>query len=335
MSKIKSILVATNHLMQNGGTETYTYAIIKELLNRGFDVEYFTFKKGGFSDRMENEIGVKFKTKNAYDLILANHNSCVEYLMGCGFIIQTCHGIYPELEQPSICANYLVAISKEVQDHLAKNKFESVVIMNGIDVSKFFVKKGINDKLTNVLSLCQSEHANTFLRNVCDKLGVNFTYFDKDMNPTWVVEDEINKVDLVVGLGRSAYEAMACGRPIVVFDSRAYFESFADGYLTTDKLARSLDCNCSGRSYKLKLTVDEMTEEFKKYNPTDGEILKKYILDNMSIQVIVDKYLNLFYSLQNNAAFYNRSYLLKFTQKAFYVRMIKTFIKNIVYDKYI
>lgn len=332
MKTIKSILVATNHLVQGGGSETYTYTIIKELLRRDFEVEYFTFSKGEFSDRMEKGTGVKFLSKKKYDLILANHTTCVEALMGLGFIIQTCHGIYPELEQPSRCANFHVAVSKEVQSHLLLKGFNSVVIMNGIDVSKFYSRKRINEKLTNVLSLCQSEQANNFLQKVCDTLGLNFIFLDKNVNPTWSVEDVINEADLAIGLGRSAYEAMACGRPVIIFDDRAYSDSFADGYIT-DNFINSLSCNCSGRFYKLKLTEEEMVEEFEKYNTVDGEILKKYIYDNMTIELVVDKYLNLFYSLQNDGALYNKSYLLKFIQRVFYVRIIKFFLKKISGNK--
>lgn len=329
MKEIKSILIANNQLLQTGGSETYTYTIIKELLVRGFDVEYFTFMKGDFSSRMEKEIGVKFQSKKRYDLILANHNTCVEALMGFGFIIQTCHGVYPSLEQPSPCANFHVAISEEVQNHLALKGFVSVVIMNGINVSKFYTRKAINKKLTNVLSLCQSDQANIFLQKVCDSLGLNLAFLDKNVNPTWNVEDVINEADLVVGLGRSAYEAMACGRPVIIFDIRAYSESFADGYITY-KLANSLTRNCSGRFYKLKLTEETMKEEFKKYNPLDGEILKKHILDDMSIQIVVDKYLNLYDSLQSSQNIFEKKYYLKFLQKEFYFRILKIFKRILI-----
>ena len=39
------VLVATNHLNTLGGTETYTYTIIEELVKReNVNVEYFTIK---------------------------------------------------------------------------------------------------------------------------------------------------------------------------------------------------------------------------------------------------------------------------------------------------
>lgn len=317
-----SILVANNHLVQVGGSETFTYTMIKELLSREFDVEYFALVRGDFSKKLEKELNVKFKSKKKYDLILANHNTCVEALMGYGFIIQTCHGIYPQLEQPSICANFHVAISQEVQNHLAIKGFVSVVIMNGIDNSKFYSKKSINKELKNVLSLCQSEEANLFLKKICNNLNLKFTSIDKNLNPTCNIEDVINDSDLVIGLGRSAFEAMACGRPVIVFDKRAYSESYADGYVT-NKLATSIINNCSGRFYKIKLTDDRMVQELSKYNAADGEILRQYILDNMTVQLAVERYLNLFDSLHSNINFSNKKYYLKFLQREFYVRNIK------------
>jgi glycosyltransferase involved in cell wall biosynthesis len=317
-----SILVANNHLVQVGGSETFTYTMIKELLSRDFDVEYFALVRGDFSEKLEKELNVKFKSKKKYDLILANHNTCVEALMGYGFIIQTCHGIYPQLEQPSICANFHVAISQEVQNHLAIKGFVSVIIMNGIDNSKFYSKKSINKELKNVLSLCQSEEANLFLKKICNNLNLKFTSIDKNSNPTWNIEDVINDSDLVIGLGRSAYEAMACGRPVIVFDKRAYSESYADGYVT-NKLATSIINNCSGRFYKIKITDEIMVQELSKYNAADGEILRQYILDNMTVKFAVERYLNLFDSLHSNINFSNKKYYLKFLQREFYVRNIK------------
>jgi glycosyltransferase involved in cell wall biosynthesis len=299
MNKIKSILVANNHLNFPGGSETYTYTLIAELVKKGYDVEYFTFEKGDFSNTMEKKLGVVFMTKNKYDLILANHNTCVKHLKKKGFTIQTCHGIFPELEQPSIFADFHVAISQEVGEHLAIQGFYSTIIMNGIDVNRFYLKKSLNSKLTNVLSLCQSQEANDFLKLVCDKMNLNFTFLNKFKNPIWEVEELINNSDLVIGLGRSAYEAMACGRPVIIYDNRPYSETFADGYVI-DKLANSLINNCSGRFYKLKFTEEQMIDEFKKYKAEDGLILNKFINDNLTIAKVVDKYIYLAESLIQN-----------------------------------
>ncbi|MFD2892892.1 glycosyltransferase [Flavobacterium chuncheonense] len=292
MTEIKSVLVANNHLDYFGGSETFTFALIEGLLAKGFDVEYFTFVKGNFSKLIEQKLNVGFMSKDSYDLVLANHNTCVRFLKDKGLVVQTCHGIYPDLEQPSIFADFHVAISQEVANYLAVKGFPSAIIMNGINTDRFYSKKALNDNLKSVLSLCHSESANSFLKDVCDELKVDFLCIEKFENRTWEIEDLINKSDMVVGLGRSAYEAMACGRPVIIYDQRPYAESFADGYVV-DKLANSLVNNCSGRFYKMKMTKEMMVKEFKKYKKTDGEVLRNFIVDNLSMSASVDKYLAL------------------------------------------
>jgi glycosyltransferase involved in cell wall biosynthesis len=319
-----TILVANNHLINSGGSETFTYTLIKELIRRKYDVEYYTLIKGEFSKKMEIELGVNFKSKKKYDLILANHNSCVTALVGCGFIIQTCHGIFPDLEQPSPCANFHVSISQEVQNHLAMKSFISVVILNGIDTTKFYPKKEINNNISNVLSLCQSNEANNFIKKNCEKLNINFNFINKNLNPVWDLVELINEADLVIGLGRSVYEAMACGRPVLIYDHREYSESFADGYIT-NKLASSLVNNCSGRYYKIKLTDEMIRKEILKYDKKDGEILRQFIIDNMDIKIAVDKYISLFYDLRNNNKFNKINFFFKFFQKQFYIIIIKKY----------
>src|SRR5690606_3879634 len=93
-----------------GDTESFTLTMAEELIKRNFSVEYFTFRRGKISELLENS-GVNFMTKKKYDLILANHNTCVSTLKNRGTIIQTCHGIYPKLEQPSDDADAHVSIS--------------------------------------------------------------------------------------------------------------------------------------------------------------------------------------------------------------------------------
>lgn len=337
MAEIKSILIANNHLKTFGGSETYTFTLIEKLKQRGYDVEYFTFEKGEISNRIENNLKVSFKSKDKYDLILANHNTCVNYLKDKGFIIQTCHGIFPELEQPSIYADFHFSISQEVANHLALQNFPSIIRMNGIDTKRFRKINEINDELRNVLSLCQSDEANIFLKKICDRLGLNFTYLNKFENGVWNVEDLINKNDLVIGLGRSAYEAMACGRPVIVYDNRPYSESFADGYLV-NVLVNSLINNCSGRFYKLKMNEQMMIQEFLKYKKEDGEILRNFIVENMNIDDVVDDYISFALRLKKNKANHSKiafyramknNYSLRIAKKYFRTFEKKFYVENI------
>jgi glycosyltransferase involved in cell wall biosynthesis len=283
------VLVSNHQLKNVGGSETFTYTLIEELIRLGIEVEYFTFHKGFVSDKIETQLKVKFKSHSSYDLVLANHNTTVDFLHRNGFTIQTCHGIFPKLEQPSNKADAYVAISQEVQNHLAEKDIPSILIHNSINVERFYPEKKINKKLERVLSLCHSVEANKFVKDACDKIGVHFQQAYKYHNPVWELEKIINQVDLVIGLGRSAYEAMACGRPVIVYDNRRYFESCGDGYVK-DKLGFSLRNNCSGRFSLQKFTKESFEEELKKYNPTDNTFFREFAERELDVRLNVQKY---------------------------------------------
>jgi len=297
------ILVANNHLDNYGGSETFTYALIACLLKKNNEVDYFTFIKGKTSEKIE-ELGCQFFSKTNYDIVFANHISCVEtlrYLLAPKtLIIQTCHGIFPALEQPSGLADAHVAISYEVKEHLSNLGFESKLIHNGIDCNRFTPKNSIKTKPKKLLSLCQSKEANVFIKKACEQLNIELITLNKHKNPIWNVEDYINECDIVIGLGRSAFEAFACGRPLIVFDNRPYFPSYADGYITQDNIEYSLKHNCSGRAFKHKFTVNDLCNEIKKYNNTDGEFLRKLALETFNIDNQIEKYIELASTISNS-----------------------------------
>ncbi|MDN3666483.1 glycosyltransferase family 2 protein [Algibacter miyuki] len=293
-----NILVATSSLDSIGGSETFTYAIIEELSKYPkFNVEYFTFNKGSISEKIEKNLGVGFMSFKKYDLILANHNTVVEKLYKRGTIIQTCHGIYPKLEQPSKKATGFVAISQEVQNHLGVKGFASKLIYNSINLNRFFPKKEIKKKPKTVLSLCHSEEANSVIMKLAKDLGLEYLQAFKYENPIWNIEDLINKADLVFGLGRSAYEAMSCGRPVIVYDKRRYFAGYSDGYVK-DVLGFSLVNNCSGRYSKKELTLDQLKIEVQKYNSDDQYFFRGFADKELDIRKNMVKYIDYYLVLK-------------------------------------
>jgi glycosyltransferase involved in cell wall biosynthesis len=308
------ILVTNNQLDSIGGSETFTFTIIEELVRIGYQVEYFTFKKGFVSALIEEKLKVYFMSKPSYDLILANHNTTVEEVYKKGFTIQTCHGIFPKLEQPSSKADAYVAISQEVQNHLAEKDFPSILIHNSINLERFHPEKKVNKKLERVLSLCHSVEANRFVKEACEIIGVHFQHAYKYHNRIWEIEKVINQVDLVIGLGRSAYEAMACGRPVIVYDNRRYFESCGDGYVK-DKLGFSLRNNCSGRFTLQKFTDESFEEELKKYNPNDGGFFREFAEKELDVKLNIQKYFKYQTLLINNRQKEKKNQKIRFIKR--------------------
>lgn len=281
--KPKGILVATNHLAEVGGSELYTYDLIKALSSsENFEIEYFALDKGLISEKVEEELRVPFMSQNKYDLILANHNTTVKELFSKAPIIQICHGTLPELEQPSPLADYHIAVSEEISSHLLSLGYANDIVLNGVDIQTKKPTRNINKTLTSVLSLCQSDKANEKLSIICNKKGLRFQAYNKHKNPTDSIAHEINNFDLVVGIGRSVYDAMACGRPSLIYDHRGYNGNRADGYLRPENFNKYVKMNCSGRYLNRQYQEKELIRELEKYNPADGEKLREIAISQLN-----------------------------------------------------
>ena len=298
------ILLGTHYLAKTGGTENYTYALAMELKRLGHDVEYFAIVRGKTSSLLE-EKGIPFMSGGQYDLILANHTTVVEKVWPYGFVIQTCHGNIAELEQPSPYADLHVAVSEEVREHLQSKGFQTAaVIANGIDCNRFLPKKPVSPTLQTVLSLCQSDVANDFIRRCCERENIRFLQSNKFTDNVWSIEDLINESDLVIGLGRSAYDAMACGRAVLVYDFRQYMGEFlGDGMLTPESIGKSMLCNCSGRASMLKYDEQAFIDEMRKYSPELAAWGREYALKNLKIETAVGKYLDVYRNLDIKACY--------------------------------
>jgi len=285
-----NILVATNHLVNTGGTECYSYALIIEILKKGHCVEYFTFKKGLVSDKIE-KLGVKYRSRMFYDLILANHYNVVEHLHKRGYIVQTCHGIFSDMERPSFKADAYVAISYEVQEHLLGIGIKSHLFLNGVDCSRFYEQSKISTQLQTILSLSQSEKANDVIQEACLAQKVKFIKSNKFVENDYEIEKKINEADLVIGIGRSLYDAMACGRAVISFDHRKYGDAYGDGYLTKNNIEESILYNCSGRYSKKILTASDLVDEMQKYSAKDGAFFREFACKRLNIVNVTAEYL--------------------------------------------
>src|SRR5690606_33723798 len=98
----------------------------------------------------------------------------------------------------------------------------------------------------------------------------------------WDIERKINQADLVVGVGRSLYDSMACGRAVISYDVRTYMEEGkGDGYLDENNISEALKFNCSGRRFNIKFEKESFKNELKKYNHEDATFLRDFALRNL------------------------------------------------------
>lgn len=276
------ILLANIWLISTGGTECWCKAMADEFSRRGHEVALYTPNSGDFFVKMGYRMA---RPGENFDLILDNHGVSVGKFGGV--TIHTCHGII-DVEGP-LPGFKNVAVSRRV----AKRWGLRDVILNGIDTGRFKPVTGPSRAIRTVLSLCKTNSADAMLREACDIAGVNLrtTYGSEAFD----VERLINGADLVVGVGRSLLDAMACGRPVLSFDDRSYYQVrfHGCGYIRRDDFHFSADDNFTGVSTGRSWDAESLAAEFGKYNPADGERNRRWILKNHSVSAAVDKYMRL------------------------------------------
>jgi len=178
-------------------------------------------------------------------------------------------------------------VSEEAKNFWNKN---GVVINNPIDTETFCSKKAINKRLKNVLFV--STYASTdILKEACTECGLKYLQIKNE----WKIEDLMNDADMIFAVGRGCYEAMSCGREVVIFDKRKYNgrESLADGF-SREVYYDAIENNCSGRKNRYIYDKEFIKNEiFPKYDSSAGNINREIILKNHNVRDVCNKFLSL------------------------------------------
>lgn len=232
-----------------------------------------------------------FSMRETYDVAIMNHGMTVKRLSGANIKkrILTSHGVIPGAEKPVEGADFYVAVSEEVQDRLAKDGFKSTVIRNPIDLQRFKSSTPPPKKLTDVLFLSNNprNQMSTNLEEAAKLANINLIIGGRE-NRIIKTREAMEKVGMVFGLGRSAYEAMSMERNVAIFDYKG-----ADGVATTETLPLYRYSNCSGRYHKEQWDEFEIMEAFESYDPDRGATLREYIRENNNVVDAAQRYLAL------------------------------------------
>lgn len=297
------ILVGNKHLKAVGGSETFTYTLIEELVRQKHLVEYFTPMPGDVSKRIEEELGIYSSSTQNYDLIITGQKDTVDLIKQQGItgpVIQVCHGMLTPGEQPNQNADGHIAISEEVQNHLKELGIDAPVILNGINCRRFKPTKKARKIPKIIASLVQTDEAHDIVEAAAKIQNLKVIRLNKYQDKIWDVEKEINKADLVVSLGRGCFEAMACARPVIIFDQRRYHPQKGDGYLEPSMFADFAKNNCSGRFSNKQMNIGDMVDEIGKYDWEHGPMLREIALSELNIEKQTKKILDYAEGIMDN-----------------------------------
>lgn len=271
-------ILLTNHALNHyAGTETFTYVLAVQLRRLGHEVLCFSRRLGKMAHRLAaagiTVVDDLSTAPDDVDVIHAHHR--YESLLARTRypdrpMIFVCHGVLPWQEQPvspGIGIIRYVAVSEETRDHLVHRhrvaEGDVAIVRNGIDLERFRARAPVaaRPRRALVLSNYMPAAQRARISRVCRGLGITLREAGAG-NAIWAVEDEINRADLVFGLGRSALEAMACRRLVLVYDYNG-----GDGLVTPERFELLRQRNFSGRTHARHFTETELAAEIATYDP--------------------------------------------------------------------
>ena len=292
------------------GINTWAYTLTKELSSRGYTVdieiddgylEEFTFVDGynDFVKKLKkvcNKIYVRdFVDYSKYDFSIMSYNIHIDKPTS-GKKIFVIHGTeLPWFDISDYIVDYRVGTSKYNYEHMKCNG----LIHNGIDMEEFSLEKwdppNVKPKRALLLSRYGLPH---HLYYACKVLGIELEHSVFDTN----IEEKIGLYDFVISHGRGAYEAMASGRPVLVYNSMfkdSEGKTLCDGWVKEETFRKILDRNSSGWSFRYDVsTIEKFKKMISKYDYTDGDKNRRLVQNMLSSKNMGDKFEKVFNGLK-------------------------------------
>ncbi len=227
-----------------------------------------------------------FDPEAQYDVALINHFPAFRALSNAsiGVRIVTSHGVIPAEEWPSWGADAYVSVSESVSRHIP---FTSEIIRNPLDLERFRPRSLVSSSVSRVafVSNRQGDARSIVDEAACLLPEVEFRVVGGE-TAVDDVEDVYDWADLVIGIARTAVEALACGRDVIAFDYCGFH-----GRVTKENLAYMYDVNFGGHAQGRWPSAQELANEIAAFNP-DAR-LAEIIRSNHDPRRIAEAYIDL------------------------------------------
>ena len=279
------ILLATNHLFANTGSELTIATLAGALVSAGHSVLIFAlfenrqFVRGSLLGGLECTTDIeKVKTFNPEAAYTQHHPVAVTIraaLPKCP-VLHAILGVLPFLEKPlavELGINRYLAISEEVASSLLKAGIPQKQIhlfRNVISDHRFYNdKKPISEtpRRLVVFSYKLDERKLQAIASVCKSRDIEILD-DTPPRPGATdyteVPSKLRAGDIVITSGRGAIEAMMCGCvPLIMADCGD------DGLVTPENFKKIMRFNFSGRATKRSFTEVELAVEIDNYSASN------------------------------------------------------------------
>lgn len=304
---MKKVLITTSHNRLTGVT-TFNYTLAARLKELGYDLHIYIATIESKSTIVQDEfkkLGKVFYYDQAplyqYDhLIFSDSLTQDRFKNYSGQKIFIVHGLEEKYFTPIVDdCDFIFCVSPFMTEtYQAKlPDFKVHYLPNLIDTNRFHIRSQVSNQLRSALVM-DFRFGTTYgneLRKLAKKHGFRLTLHSSQdtLNQIWKIEDLIFEHDLVFAYGRSAYEAMACGRNVIVFGRNG-----GDGFMDLETLPKSFERNCSGWGIRslpkdLGAHLDLMEKEILKYDPHIGLSLHKEIHARTSVDLQIQSFIDI------------------------------------------
>ncbi len=264
-----NILFTTQNMRERAGSKTYAVSCARSMAKLGHTITFVTGNTpDGPMGQLAAEVGEVILYADLpgrqFDIAYVSPNPCYapEIREASERIVSISHGRV-SAEQPVVEADAYVFVSEEVYQYWTgrvaylQNK-NFMIIRNPIETDIWTVDE-ITTGLERVAYVSNYENIEWMEAAVRDA-GLDFVRV-KHQHPDKVRFD-IERSQLIIATGRSCYEAMSCGREVLILDNRPYNADMVGHAIVSDGLAsetydRARQVNCSGRTAAQEYTREE------------------------------------------------------------------------------
>ena len=299
-------ILAINHYT---GVTTWAYELIKGLSKFNVDVvfvssnSYFISNKEYIKDiSLHSNVIESLDYSIKYDVVFLHNiqHESISKKVGKKTVFIS-HGSMINSANPKLKHDMHVAVSGRSKYVLGADMF----ILNGIDLNKFKSNKLLN-KIPKKCLYHNRFKPQKFVHEACEELNIELDYWkviEKD------VTKKIEESDFVMGYGRSVYEAMSMGKPVLVFGhnsptnknklrstgvSSNVEDGFSDGWVDENNFKKLLYRNCCGWARKIYIdNKNDMIDLMKGYDYKMGNVNRRLAEEHLSSQTMVNSFTNI------------------------------------------
>lgn len=234
------------------GVSTFIYTAIKEITKLNVEVDLYVEnpQKSIFIDKVKEICNVVDEVKQTgYDRVYFNYRSQLHLYTGSAKKYFFVHGLMDQEYSPDDSVDKIFCFGERSFSYIQNASWqEKVLIRNGLDLSKFQFKPSMSGDVKKIL-IFDSRTSNTIvtlLTGMCSRnnwyVSVISSNSQNDrVDEIWDVEERIYDADVVIAKGRSMFEAMACGKPVVNYGLEG-----GDGSIDSENFLIAITTNGSG-----------------------------------------------------------------------------------------